>query len=81
MISKFLQKNNPRRYNVFLDTGTGKNMRFSVDQDVLVIPAPKGMELDDLLLEEITHYDKVSRAPNGSQFLARKHRGGSTNHC
>lgn len=77
MISKIsVQKNNPRRYNVFLDTGNGEEYAFSVDQDVLVkFRLRKGMELDDLLLEEITHYDEVSRAHQMAvRFLAVRKR-------
>lgn len=64
VISKIsVQKNNPRRYIIFLDTGNGDEYTFSVDEDVLVkFRLRKGMELDDLLLEEINHYDEVSRA-------------------
>lgn len=57
------QQKNKERYNIFLDDGNGEKYAFSVHQDVLISnDLKKGMEIDELDIEEIAFADDVTKS-------------------
>ena len=60
------QKKNTERFNIFLKNGKGEEeYGFSVDQNVLIkFQLKKGLEIDELAIEELQFADDVKKATN-----------------
>jgi regulatory protein len=70
------QKNDKDRFNIYIDKGRGEEFAFGVDSFVLVKhQLSKGMIIDDLTVEEITHDDSIRKAYNKAvRYLTSKKR-------
>lgn len=70
------QQKNKDRFNIFMDSGKGEEYAFSVDSDVLVrFHLKKGLEIDELSIQEIQYQDDIRKAYNLSvNYLARRMR-------
>ncbi|QPA31372.1 recombination regulator RecX [Thermaerobacillus caldiproteolyticus] len=58
-----VQKKNQERFMVYIEKENGEEVALSVDQDVLIqFRLKKGMEIDELDLQEIVYADEVQKA-------------------
>jgi len=60
-----VQRENPERFNIFVNRNGKEEFAFSVDQDILIkYQLRKGTEIDEFGIEQILHDDDVKKAYN-----------------